>query len=482
MRPGEASPSTSDLDQLRAVHVVGIGGSGMSGIATMLAHLGHTVTGSDLRESEVLDRLAADGVVASVGHDARNLPARLDAVVVSTAIPPTNPEILAARERGVPVLRRSEMLAMLVGRRRAIAVAGTHGKTTTSSMLSLVLRGAGWKPSFLIGGDVTQVGGNAVVDDGQWLVVEADESDGTFLELDPEVVVVTNVEADHLDHYGTFDALVESFSTFLARPAGPKVVCADDPVASTLARATGAVTYGVAGGADYRIEEYMGGRSGSRFSLRARGVLLGEVRVAAPGLHNARNAAGAAACAIELGADFAPVATALGRFAGVARRFQFHGMVDGITLVDDYAHLPGEIEAALSAAREGGWARVVAVFQPHRYSRTEMLWRELGAAFSGADLVILTDVYGAGEVPRPGVSGQLVVGAVQDACPDVPVVYVPHRADVLEEVRRLASDGDLVLTLGAGDLPSLAAEWRAALGIPAVPSVVPGSGGRGVGE
>lgn len=478
MSAPDATPPASALDGLDKVHVVGVGGSGMSGIATMLARLGHTVSGSDVRESEIIRRLAAAGVVASVGHDARNLPEGLDAVVVSTAIPPDNPEVVAARERGIPVLRRSEMLAMLVGLRRTIAVAGTHGKTTTSSMLSLILRGAGWKPSFLIGGDVTEVGGNAVVDEGEWLVVEADESDGTFLELDPEAVIVTSVEADHLDHFGTFDALVESFSTFLARPAGPKVVCADDPVASALAGAAGAITYGVADDADYRIEGYVGGRSGSRFLLRARGALLGELRVAGPGLHNARNAAGAAACAFELGVELEPVVAALGRFAGVARRFQFHGVIDGITLVDDYAHLPGEIRAALAAAQEGGWARVVAVFQPHRYSRTELLWRDFGPVFEDADLLVLTDVYGAGEVPRPGVSGHLVLDAVHESCPGLPVVYVPHRVDVLDEVRRLASDGDLVLTLGAGDLPSLAAEWREVASAPAVEPSAPGSGDR----
>jgi UDP-N-acetylmuramate--alanine ligase len=432
----------------------------MSGIATVLSRLGHTVSGSDLKPWRGLERLRLLGVEVNIPHDAACLPKSLDAVVISSAVPASNPEVVAARERGVPVLRRAQVLALLVRAHRTVAVSGTHGKTTTSSMTALVLRAAGWRPSFLIGGEPNEVGGNVAYDEGEWLVVEADESDGTFIELAPEAVVVTNVEPDHLDHYGDFDAYTEAFRRFLAEAPGPRLACADDPVAARLAAEVGGViTYGTSAGADYRIEDYAGDRSGSRFALTRGGRALGEIALPALGRHNARNATAAAAVATEIGVPFDAVQAALGRFAGVARRFQFHGEVDGVTLVDDYAHLPGEVKATLSAAREGDWSRILAVFQPHRYSRTSMLWREFADAFAQADVVVLTDVYAAGEAPRPGVSGRLVLQAVLEAHPDARVIYLPRRAELLDRLVRLARPGDLVLTLGAGDLASLPDEW-----------------------
>lgn len=451
-------PREPDLSAPRALHVVGVGGAGMSAIASVLARMGHAVTGSDLRESAGLERLRLQGVRCAVGHAAANLPARLDAVVVSTAIPADNAEVTAARARGVPVLRRADALALVARERRAVAVAGSHGKTTTSSMLALVLRAAGRHPSFLIGGEVNDVGSNAAWDDGDLLVVEADESDGTFLRLDPHAAVVTNVEPDHLDHYGGFDALVEAFERFLAGVTGPRVVCADDPVAARLGAAAGARTYGTAPGADYRIVGYEGGRAGCGFHLVAGGAELGAVELPVPGLHNARNAAGATALAIELGAPFEAAVQALRGFGGVARRFQFRGEHGGVTLVDDYAHLPGEVAATLRAAREGEWRRVVAVFQPHRYSRTGALWRDFADAFVDADVVVLTDVYAAGERPVPGVSGRLVLRAVLDAHPATDVAYFPQRSSLAGRVAALARPGDVVVSLGAGDLTALADE------------------------
>jgi UDP-N-acetylmuramate--alanine ligase len=432
----------------------------MSGIAAILSRLGHTVSGSDLKAWRGLERLRLLGVEVNVPHDASRLPAELDAVVVSTAIPASNPEVVMARERGVPVLRRAEALASIVGLRRTVAISGTHGKTTTSTMTTLVLRAAGWQPSFLIGGEPNEVGSNAAYDEGEWLVVEADESDGTFTEIAPEAVVLTNVEPDHLDHYGDFAALEAACARYLAAAPGPRVVCADDPVAARLAAEVGgAVTYGTAETADYRITGYAGERSGSRFTLQRAGTELGELILPAPGIHNARNAAAAAAVSTEIGVPFEAVRAALGRFAGVARRFQFHGEVDGVSLVDDYAHLPGEVRATLAAAREGGWSRVVAVFQPHRYSRTARLWRDFGDAFDDADVVVLTDVYAAGEPPQPGVSGRLVLQAVCEARPTARVLYLPKRADLLERLPGLTRPGDLVVTLGAGDVTSLPDEW-----------------------
>jgi UDP-N-acetylmuramate--alanine ligase len=448
-----------DLSAPRRIHVVGIGGAGMSAIASVLARMGHTVSGSDLRDSRALTRLRAAGIDARVGHEAAHVTFDLDAVVVSTAIPATNPEVVAAQRLGIPVHRRAEALRALVATRRGIAVAGSHGKTTTSSMLALVLRGAGWRPTFLIGGDVNEVGTNAAYDDGEWLVVEADESDGTFLELPAEAAIVTNVEADHLDHYGSFAALVDAFVRFLEAVPGPRVVCADEPHAAAIAARVGARTYGFAPDAQYRIVRYEGGRHGSEVELTCDGAPLGTFSLPVPGAHNATNAVAAAALATELGVPFADVARSLAGFGGVARRFEFRGEVDGVTLVDDYAHLPSEVQAALRTARDGGWDRVVAVFQPHRYSRTASLWRDFADAFTDADLVVLTDVYAAGEAPRPGISGRLLVRAVLDAHPAASVVYLPHRADVVAVVPQLTRPGDVVVTLGAGDLTTVPDVW-----------------------
>jgi UDP-N-acetylmuramate--alanine ligase len=451
-----------DLDEPRRVHIVGIGGAGMSAIATVLVGMGHEVRGSDLKDSPALARLRLLGVHAEVGHRAEHVDGDLDAVVVSTAIRDDNREVRRARERGVPVLRRAAMLRAIVATQRTIAVAGSHGKTTTSSMLALVLRAADWHPSFVIGGDLNEVGTNAAYDSGEWLVVEADESDGTFLELAPEVAVVTSVEPDHLDHYGGFDGLVAAFERFLAEVPGLRVVCADDPVAARLAREVGAVTYGFSVESDYRIDEYQGTRTGSTFGLIAQGVPLGTIELPIPGRHNACNAAAAASTALELGAPFDAVTHALRGFGGVARRFQFRGEVDGVTFVDDYAHLPAEVAAAIHTAKEGGWPHVIAVFQPHRYTRTASLWRDFADAFTEADSLVLTDVYAAGETPQPGVSGRLVLRAVLDAHPALPVTYLPRRADLVGSVLRLARPGDVVLTLGAGDLTTLPDEWIAA--------------------
>jgi UDP-N-acetylmuramate--alanine ligase len=460
-----------DLGAPRAIHIVGIGGAGMSAIATVLVRMGHQVTGSDLKDSPTLQRLVVLGVGTRVGHAAENVPPAVDAVVVSTAIPRTNPEVEAATARGVPVLRRAQALRALVATRRTVAVAGSHGKTTVSSMLALALRAADWRPSFVIGGDLNEVGTNAAYDEGEWLVVEADESDGTFLELEPEAAIVTNVEPDHLDHYGGFEPLVAAFGDFLRRVPGVRVVCADDEIAAGLARAMPeARTYGWHDDADYRVVAYAGSRGGSRFELRHQDHELGAIELPVPGRHNALNAAGAAAVAVELGAPFEAVARALRGFGGVARRFQFRGEVDGVTLVDDYAHLPTEVAAALDAASEGDWGHVVVVFQPHRYTRTARLWRDFADAFVDADALVLTDVYAAGEAPQPGVSGRLVLQAVLDAHPTTAVTYLPRRADVVQHALGLARPGDLVLTLGAGDLTTVPDEWLAAAGASGVRS------------
>jgi UDP-N-acetylmuramate--alanine ligase len=452
-----------DLGAPRTVHIVGLGGSMMSAFAAVLVRMGHRVSGSDLRDSRTLQRVRALGVDARVGHDAGNVPDDVDAVVASTAIAASNPEVRRARELGVPVFTRADTQRAMVAMRRTVAVAGSHGKTTTSSMLALILREAGWHPSFLIGGDLNEVGTNASWDDGEWLVVEADESDGTFLELAPEAAIVTNVEPDHLTHWGDFPALVAGFERFLATTPGTRVVSADDTIAAEIAsRLPGeVVTFGFGDDADYQIREYAGKRSGSQFALARGGQPLGVVELPVPGRHNAKNAAAAAAMATEIGVPFDAIARALGGFAGVARRFQFRGERDGVTFVDDYAHLPGEVAHMIDAAREGDWGHVIVVFQPHRYTRTAALWRDFADAFVGADTVVLTDVYGFNEAPQPGVSGRLILGAVLDAHPDQSVVYLPQRADLVAHVPKLARSGDVVLTLGAGDLTTVPDQWLA---------------------
>lgn len=429
----------------------------MSAIATVLAAMGHRVSGSDLKDSASLTRLRALGIDVVVGHSPDNV-GNAELVTLSSAVPETNSEVRAAQARNIPLLRRHEALASIAAARRTVAVAGTHGKTTTSSMLALVLVAAGLRPSFIIGGEVNEIGTGAVWDVGEWFVVEADESDGTFLEIGCEVAVVTNVEPDHLDHYGDFAGLVAAFERFLAAAPGPKVVCADDPVARQLALAAGALTYGTDESADYRMVGVELGRSRVRFLVEREGVELGEVVLPVPGLHNARNACASLVTGLLLGAPFAAAARALAGYGGVARRFQFRGERRGVTFVDDYAHLPGEVEAALAAANDGGWTRVVCVFQPHRFSRTEALASEFADSFAAADLVVVTDVYPSGEEPRPGVSGKMVADAVLDAQPASRLAYLPDRSDWVRYLERVLRPGDLCLTLGAGDITLLADE------------------------
>ena len=443
-----------DLGRPRRVHVVGAGGAGMAAIASVLHSMGHGVTGSDLRESAVTERLRAEGVPVTIGHDAANV-AGAEALAVSTAIPERNPEVRAAREAGVPVLRRGEILPAISAERRTIVVAGTHGKTTTSSMLALVLVEANLHPSFIIGGDVNEIGSGAVWDDGEWFVIEGDESDRTFLTLGAEIALVTNVEPDHLETYDNDpEQLRAAFARFLAE-ARVRVVCADDPGSADLGAEVGAITYGTAAGADYRMVDVTRGRASTAFTIERHGEELVRIELPTPGLHNARNAAGAVVVGLEAGAPVDAATRALARFGGVARRFEFRGEEGGVTFVDDYAHLPTEVEAAVAAARDGDWERVVCVFQPHRFSRTAALWPEFAHSFTGADRVIVTDIYSAGETPRPGVTGKLVVDAVLDAHPWSDVAWLPRLDDVTDWLSTRLRPGDLCLTLGAGDLTNL---------------------------
>jgi UDP-N-acetylmuramate--alanine ligase len=426
----------------------------MSAIARVLVAMGHQVTGSDQQPSPALDGLRAMGVEVFVGHHAAHL-GDAEYLARSTAIADSNPEVEAAARAGVPVLSRADILAAITATRRTIAVSGTHGKTTSSAMLALILRAAGWAPAFIVGGEIEGIGSGAAWSEGPWLVVEADESDGTFLRLGAEIAVVTNIEPDHLEHYGGFPQLVDAFDRFLAGATGARVVGADNETAAKLGARHAAATFGTDTEASYRMADVELGATSSAFLLVHDGRPLGRIALPAPGLHNARNACAAAVTALLIGVPLEAVQQALGDYRGVARRFQVRGERGGATFIDDYAHLPAEVTAAVAAARAGQWRRVVVVFQPHRYSRTAALWAEFRDAFEGVDTVVVTDIYPAGESPRRGVTGKLVAEAVLDAHPATRLAYLPARADVVAYLRRTLQPGDLCLTLGAGDLTTL---------------------------
>ncbi|WP_301177881.1 UDP-N-acetylmuramate--L-alanine ligase [Actinomadura geliboluensis] len=445
--------------ELGRVHFIAIGGAGMSGIARIMLRRGMAVSGSDARDSELLGQLGDLGAKVFVGHDAAHV-GEADTVVVSTAIRESNPELVAARERGLRVLHRSAALASLMAGRRAVAVAGTHGKTTTTSMLTVALQHAGADPSYCIGGQLVTTGLGADEGTGDVFVAEADESDGSFLMYTPHIAVVTNVEADHLDNYGGFEKVKENFARFVDRvePGGTLVAGADDPVAmelAALARERGLTvrTYGEAAGADLRVTGFTPRGLGSRFEIEG----AGEVVLGVPGRHNALNATAVIAVARALGLDDAPVRAGLAAFGGAMRRLERKGAAGGVEVFDSYAHHPTELTADLEATRDylrekGEGGRIVAVFQPHLYSRTRFFAAEFGAALGRADVAVVLDVYGAREDPEPGVTGALVADAVPAG---TETVYAPVRDEVPGIAASLARPGDVVITLGAGDVTQL---------------------------
>lgn len=429
------------------VHLVGIGGAGMSAIARILAQRGHVVSGSDLHEGRAVTALRALGVRIGVGHDPAHV-GDADVVVISTAVPETNPEVVAARSEGIAVVARADLLADILADDRAVLVAGTHGKTTTTSMVVVALHAAGIDPTFAIGGELNEAGTNAHAGSDRVAVAEADESDRSFLAYEPDIAIVTNVELDHPEVYGDLEDVLDAFVAFLARrrPGGHAVVCIDDPGARVLlGRIEGPVTtYGTAADADVRIVE----RDGTT-QVHVAGTSH-PIDLAVPGDHNLLNAAAAVATAHLLGAPIEAALEGLSRFRGAARRFQHLGEVDGVRVVDDYAHHPTELRATLAAARTLEPGRVICVVQPHRYSRTATLGEELGRAAAGADLVVVTEVYGAGEDPVPGVNGLLVARAAEAA--GARVRHEPHLASVADALADEVRPGDLVLVTGAGDV------------------------------
>jgi len=445
------------------LHVVGIGGPGMSAIAIALAEMGHDVSGSDLREHPVLERVRAARAQVHVGHD-RKYVHGVDAVTASTAIPAHNIELDEARLAGVTILRRAGMLASICAQAKSLAVAGTHGKTTTTSMLMLMLAEARLRPSFIVGGDVTDVGTGAHWSNGEWLVVEADESDGTHLELPLHGTIITNIETDHLDYYGSFDGIVDSFDQYLAQITGPKIINADDDVTRRLGDRHGAITFGLSSDADVRAVNIEAANGSFKFDVKRRSAhgtnQLGSIHLPMRGIYNVRNALAAAAMALEIGVEFADIAAALAKFGGVARRFDVRGVDGGATFVDDYAHLPTEIDSVLTGARESGdgWNRVIAVFQPNRFNRISEIWRDYADAFGQADLVALTDIFASGTTPIPGITGKLIVNAVTEAHPASRVIWLPSRSDLVSFIAGEARSGDVVISMGCGDIASFPSE------------------------
>lgn len=443
-------------------HFIGIGGAGMSAIARVLLAMGYRISGSDLKESRNTLQLRELGAQIFIGHQPKNVNGA-GTVVVSSAIPNDNCELAAARNSGLRVLVRAQMLAELARGKRSVAVAGTHGKTTTTSMISLLLDQSNLDPTFLIGGELNDIGSNAKYGSGEYLVAEADESDGSFLFLEPEIIVITNMEADHLDYYGSFEKIEETFTRFVSQLPQHGVVIACGDFDSTLGIVSRSgrrcITYGVRKDCDLAAEDINLTSFGSSFCVSEGKRKLGRVALKVPGLHNVYNALAAISLGLYLGISFEEITAALERFGGVQRRFQLVGSCSGITLIDDYAHHPTEIRVTLEAARAGDWDRIISVFQPHRYTRTKYLHKEFALSFDKADVVVLTEVYGAGEEPIPGVTGKLLVDALAQADHRKQTVYLPKKSEVRDFLLASAKAGDLVITMGAGDIWTVGEEF-----------------------
>ncbi len=440
--------------KIQHIHFVGIGGAGMSGIAEVLLTLGYHVSGSDLHESESVRRIQALGGTVFIGHAASNI-GNAQVVVISSAVPPTNLEVVAAKAKVIPVIPRAEMLAELMRLKYGVAIAGAHGKTTTTSLVANVLAEGGLDPTIVIGGKVNALGSHARLGRGDLLVAEADESDGSFMKLSPTVVVVTNVDREHLDHYGTMERLCETFLDFINKVPfyGLAVLCADDPyLAALLSRVTKRYqTYGLTPAADLVGTDVRLHVGVAEFSARLRGEPLGRFKVAMPGIHNVRNALAAIAVGLELGVTLQHINQALAGFKGVERRFQVLGEKGGVLVVDDYGHHPTEIKATLAAAKNGWGRRLVVVFQPHRFTRTKDLLEEFPVAFKQADHLFLTDIYPAGEAPIPGVTGERLAELIRRAGTP-PLTYVSRKDQLVEAVLTVLKPGDVVVSLGAGDI------------------------------
>lgn len=442
--------------KIEKIHFVGIGGIGMSGIAEVLLNLGYKVSGSDLRESDTTERLRGLGGEIAIGHSEENL-TNVDVVVTSTAVQTDNPEVIEAKRRMVPVIPRAEMLAELMRMKYGIAIAGTHGKTTTTSMVATVLTHAGIDPTIVIGGKLNTLGSNAKLGKGEYLVAEADESDGSFLKLSPSIAVVTNIDADHLDYYeGGIEQIKDTFIEFINKIPfyGLAILCLEDRnIAEIIPRIKKRfMTYGLSSQADLRATHVKLEGFQTTFTTHYKGYRLGDITFKMPGAHNVLNALACTAVALELDVPFDKIQEGFDQFGGVGRRFTVKGEKNGIMVVDDYGHHPVEIRATLSAARSG-WPerRLVVAFQPHRYSRTKELFNEFVTCFYDADVLVLTDIYAASEQPISGVSAELLADEVRRHG-QRDVTYIADRADLPDYLAGIVKDGDIVITLGAGNI------------------------------
>jgi UDP-N-acetylmuramate--alanine ligase len=443
------------LQKKHRVHFVGIGGIGMSGIAEVLLNLGYAVTGSDLHESEVTERLRRLGAHVFIGHEEDHLAANPSVVVISTAVKYSNPEVLEARRRHIPVIPRAEMLAELMRMKHGIAVAGSHGKTTTTSMIAAVLSTAGVDPTMVIGGRVHMLGTNAKMGQGEILVAEADESDGSFLLLTPTIAVVTNIDREHMDFYQTMEKLSESFLDFINKIPfyGLAVLCIDNGNVQALLPKVRKrfATYGLSSDADFSAQDLQMKPAGVEFTALHHGKPLGPVRLHLPGRHSATNALAAVAVSYELEIPFSRVAGALGDFTGIHRRFEIKGEPKGITIIDDYGHHPAEIQATIEAIHDSWKRPLIVIFQPHRFSRTRDLFDDFLTAFEGADWLVLTEVYAAGEHPIEGVTSEALYQAIKRKG-HMEVEFIPDKSQIVEQIAGKLNAGAIVLTLGAGDI------------------------------
>ncbi|MEO7994242.1 MAG: UDP-N-acetylmuramate--L-alanine ligase [bacterium] len=448
----------------RHVHFVGIGGIGMSGIAQLMAQLGYTVSGSDAKASTMLETLAGQGVQCHVGHHPEYLRGA-ELVVATSAVNSHNAEVAAAQAMGIPVISRARMLGCLMNSSRGIAVAGTHGKTTTTALIASMLAHAGYDPTAIVGGMVKELGGNARLGLGEFFVAEADESDGSLVALNPEIVVVNNIDTDHLDHYGSLDAIVRTFSNFLSKvPANGAIFLAvDDPNCLQLSHffAKQVITFALDHPADYRAVDVQEGSFATEFTVLYRGQRLGTFHLNRPGRFNVANALAAIAVGRHVGLTVSQIQSGLAVFQGVKRRFDILHNSDNMIVVDDYAHHPAEIKATLSAARANHSKRIIGVFQPHRYSRVSHLHADFGHAFENVDEVVLTDIYAAGEAPMEGIDHRLLLSSLA-TCPGSPrISYIPQLCDIAPYIQETQQPRDLVITLGAGDIWKVAAELAA---------------------
>jgi UDP-N-acetylmuramate--alanine ligase len=467
--PGRVVPDLSVAPSGR-IHVIAAGGAAMSAICHILGALGWQVTGSDQAASDAVGRLVAKGMRIDVGHQAHHVHGAA-LVIVSTAVKAGNPEYDEAVRLGLPIAGRQEVMEALGRLRTTLAISGTHGKTTTSAMAASVAAALGLDPSFIVGGVVNGLDTGVQWANSSWLVVEADESDNSFLRFQADHVIVTNIEPDHLDFHGSMAQLEAAFDQFALQGRGRITVCGDDPGALALVHRVSAsatvsqrlCTYGFAEGVDYRVVNANSAGLRTTFSLQLRGEWLCDVELGVPGLHNASNATAVFAAWHQLGFDPSRLAAALGSFQGVGRRFEFRGSQNGITFVDDYAHLPTEVATVLAAARAGGWNRIVAVFQPHRYTRIRDVGKDFADSFVNADHVVITDLYAAGQQPIAGIDSSVVVNAIRAAHPQSAVHLVEGRAAQIEHLVSALQPGDLCLTMNAGDLTTLPDELLVAL-------------------